>query len=703
MKRWLSLILLLIVFAGIVSAQTEIGIIKRVAENFISEKLSEKNMTTPHDFRLSQPVPIYNGNLFLVTISSGGYVIISGSENAIPVLAYSLDESFPDSESLPCNVNYWLNRYSEQISFLKTNEFSNNKAVLLWSKYAAEDFRIRSDNNMASSVEPLIISKWNQPWPYNGMCPADAQGSHGHCVTGCVATAMGQLLYYYRFPEHGLGSYAYYHPDYDSIAANFDTTYYRWNEMLSSVNQQNDAIAELLFHQGASVDMDYGPSSSGMWNHKAAYSLQNHFRMGPETVYYFRDSITLDWDSILIANLDQRKPLYYAGWAGVGSESGHAFVCDGYDNPDYFHFNWGWGGSYDGYFYLNTLTPGGSNFNYAQEVIPMFPDTINNVYPHYCAGSDTLTLMKGSIEDGSGWYDYQNNSICDWLITPHDDNLDSIASLKITFHKLKTASGTDFVNIYDGNSTSAPLIGSFSGTTVPAVINTTGNQAFITFNSDSDNSNDGWILDYEAILPIYCTGQKTITNISGEISDGSNEYNYQNKASCRWKITPPDTDSIKIEFTEFATADSNDYVSVIDMANAQLLGKYYGSQVPPVIKGSGKIMIIFMTNETTSAPGWKLNYNKIETVQHLSETGGNFICYPNPATDMIHIELFYSRNSDALICLYDMTGKKLLEQNTVLKQGQNKIPLILPERSTMAHYLVIRTNEQIFKKIIIVK
>lgn len=703
MKKWLSLVILLMGIAGFVTAQTDKGLIMRVAENFISEKMYEKQKTIPDDFRLSQPVSIFNDNLFLLTISSGGYVIISGSENAIPVLAYSLDESFPDAESLPCNVNYWLNRYSEQISYLKTHEFSNNEAILLWSKYAAEDFRIHTDDNMATSVEPLLTSKWNQPWPYNGMCPADAQGSHGHCVTGCVATAMGQLLYYYRFPEHGLGSYAYYHPDYDTIAANFDTTYYRWNEMLSSVNQQNDAIAELLFHQGASVDMDYGPASSGMWNHKAAYSLRNHFRMGPETVYYFRDSITLDWDSIMIANLDQRKPLYYAGWAGVGSESGHAFVCDGYDNPDYFHFNWGWGGSYDGYFYLNNLTPGGSNFNYAQEVIPMFPDTINNVYPNYCSGIDTLTFMKGSIEDGSGWYNYMNNSNCGWLIAPHDDNLDSIASVKITFHKLKTESANDYVSVYDGNSTSAPLIGSYSGNSVPAVINTSGDKAFVTFTSDGAGQNEGWILDYEAIPPVYCSGQKTITDISGEISDGSNEYNYQNKASCRWKITPPDTDSIKIEFTEFSTADSNDYVSVIDMANAQLLGKYYGAQAPPVIKGSGKIMIIFMSNENTSAPGWKLNYNKIVTSRQVSETSGNFVCYPNPATDMINIELFYTTNSEALICLYDMTGKKLLEINTVLKQGQNKIPLILPEKSTMAHYLVIKTSEQIFKKIIIVK
>lgn len=701
LRKALSVIFLLI--TGIVSAQMDETIIQRVAENFLSEKLAEKQPGLQDRLQLNYPLPLYESNLYLVSSTNGGYAIISGTEKTRPVLAYSLEKSFPSDLELPCNVNYWLSRYAVQVEFIKNHDLIDEDAALLWSKYSDPNFIVKVMLRSESSVEPLLRSNWNQPWPYNGMCPSDPQGSHGHCVTGCVATAMGQLLYYYRFPDHGMGSYAYYHPDYDTIAANFDTTYYRWNEMTSSAISQNDAIAELLFHQGASVDMDYGPASSGMWNHKAAYSLRNHFRMGPETVYYFRDSITLDWDSILIANLDQKKPLYYAGWAGVGSESGHAFVCDGYDASDYFHFNWGWGGSYDGYFYLDNLSPGGSNFNYAQEVIPMFPDTLNNTYPEYCSGIDTLTFMKGSIEDGSGWFNYLNNSNCGWLIAPHDDDLDSIASIKITFHKLNTEADNDIVNIYDGNSTSAQLIGSYSGNSVPAVITTSGDKAFITFSTDGTGTYDGWLLDYEATTPIYCTAQKTLTDEYGEISDGSNDYNYQNKASCRWKILPPETDSIRIEFIEFSTADSNDYVSVIDLSSAQLLGKFYGSQLPPVIKGSGKIMILFMTNEMTSAQGWKLHYNKLETDNSFSISGSSFMCYPNPVSDQLTIELFYPKNSEAVISLYDMTGKKMFEENVKLIIGQNKFQVSMYKYSGMAHYLVLRTNEEIFKKIILVK
>ncbi len=103
--------------------------------------------------------------------------------------------------------------------------------------------------------------------------------------------------------------------------------------------------------------------------------LEHISNIHPETQYVFRDTTSMDWDSLLVANLDQKIPMYYAGWS-VPDTNGHAFVCDGYQGNDYFHFNWGWGGSYDGYFYTDNLTPGGNFFNLAQElIINAVPDT----------------------------------------------------------------------------------------------------------------------------------------------------------------------------------------------------------------------------------------------------------------------------------------------------------------------------------------
>ena len=205
----------------------------------------------------------------------------------------------------------------------------------------------------------MLNTTWDQGNYYNALCPADDGGPGGHCWAGCVATAVGQLMFYHRWPNQGTGEYSYTHPVYGEQYANFGETTYNWNGMETYLDGPNNHIALLLNHLGVSFDMDYGPDGSGMWNHSAANSMRNYFKYGPQTQYIFRDTTTMNWDSILIANLDARKPLYYAGWEGVGSLNGHAFVCDGYAPDNFYHFNWGWSSSYDGYFLLSALTPAG--------------------------------------------------------------------------------------------------------------------------------------------------------------------------------------------------------------------------------------------------------------------------------------------------------------------------------------------------------
>lgn len=171
-----------------------------------------------------------------------------------------------------------------------------------------------------------------------------------------------------------------------------------------------------------------------MYNHKAAYSLRTYFKYSPQTQYVFRDSTSLDWDSLIIAHLDRRMPLYYAGWS-VPNDQGHAFVCDGYQGTDYFHFNFGWSGSFDGYFYIDNLTPGGNNFNLAQElIINCYPDTVNYTYPSYCNSAlTTLKFREGTIDDGSGpLHNYQPTAVCNWLLMPQTDE-DSISNITLTF------------------------------------------------------------------------------------------------------------------------------------------------------------------------------------------------------------------------------------------------------------------------------
>jgi hypothetical protein len=681
----------------------------KVAHNFYFERANLSKPVNYNEISISKVRSFGKTNTvyYVCDVYPAGFVVVSASSKVIPVLAYSFDSNFSESTDLPEGFNTWMKHYENQIDYAVSNNILPSEDITVeWNRLLSDDFSADSDIRLLQSVAPLLVSKWNQDSPYNNWCPTDPAGPGGRCYAGCVATAMGQLLNYYRFPQQGQGSYSYTHPEYGTISANFGATTYQWEGMVSSTTKPNDPIGELLFHQGVSVDMDYGPDGSGMWNHKAAYSLKTHFRYGPETQYYFRDSISIDWDSLLITNLDQRKPLYYAGWAGVQSPSGHAFVCDGYQPGNYYHFNWGWGGSQDGYFYTGNLTPGGNNFNFAQEVIPMFPDTLQNMYPLNCQGLTTITYLRGSVEDGSGWFNYQDNATCSWLISPQDPEYDSIKSIKITFLKFDTEAVGDTLFIYDGPDETFPLIGAYSGNLIPGVIVSEGNQVFLKFHTNASTSHAGWLFDYESIFPVYCSGTTTFNDPSGSIEDGSGEKKYSNNSVCRWKILPENGLPVTFFFTTFELVDTTDFVKIYDLQTQELLGNFTGSQLPPpVTANSGKMMILFMTNSSGNSQGWSGEYissavGSDEMPQSKIETH----VYPNPAKGVICIEKFSSsvNEQDLTIRVFSTVGQLVLTNNVKLLPGLNKITLNIEALSPSAYIMFLGDGKQKeVKKIII--
>jgi hypothetical protein len=690
----------------ILAGHVPISVAETVARNFYAERASLINQAdyakieiTGYDAEASASGSIL---YYSIQINLGGFVLVSASENTVPVLGYAFSGHF-DKDF--CNVSSWMKHYEEQLEYSLISKQLPGKAITdQWTRLKSSDPAQLKDFKSSASVSPLLVSKWNQGSYYNGLCPVDPAGPDGHCYAGCVATAMGQLMYYYRFPEQGTGSYSYVHPDYGTLAAGFDTTVYNWTGMPSFINKPNDPIATLLFHLGVSVDMDYGPDGSGMWNHKAAYSLKTYFKYGPETQYYFRDSTTIDWDSILIANLDQRKPLYYAGWAGVQSTDGHAFVCDGYQEPDFFHFNWGWGGQSDGYFYLDNLTPGGSNFNYAQEVIPLFPDTVNNVYPMYCNGRTEYTGLRGSIEDGSGWASYQPNSTCSWLIKPQDPEYDSIRNIKLTFTKLDTEPGNDIITIYDGDTLTAPLLGSYSGNTLPPSITASGNSLLIVFQTNGNDNRDGWQADYESIIPLYCSGTTILTDPSGYLDDGSGMKHYNNNSVCKWRIQPPDAGAITFTFTSFDLADSLDVLRVYDQSSSELLALLTGNQLPePVTSYSGKMFLMFSTNKSNTGQGWEGFYTSSLVGMPQSISGSlQADVSPNPVNKLMNINIISPNADEIELRLYSVTGNCLLSKQCKLQPGLNKILFDISSLPPCSCILKLNTSTQICTKIIVI-
>ncbi len=698
------------IFAEIIDLQDA----KRVATNFYYERAKQFENIAYKDIKVhSHKTHKIADNALYYTffMKPGGFVVVSCDNRTHPILAYSLSGEYSKSNIPPAYAER-MKMYEEQIKYVIDNNIEGNKIIQqAWDRLSTKDINSLTPLTKSSkSVTPLLTCTWDQGTHYNGACPIDPAGPGDRCYAGCVATCIGQIMYYYRWPETGTGSYTYVHPVYGTITADFGNTTYRWDEMTDNITSGNSAIAELLFHIGVSVDMDYGPNGSGMYNHKAGYIYRTFFKYVPETHYIFRDSTTIDWDSILTYHLDRKMPLYYAGWTAdsLVNISGHAFVCDGYQDSTYFHFNWGWSGSYDGYFYLDNLNPGASGFNYGHEVVAnIYPDTVNYTYPIYCNGLTTLTTTRGTLEDGSGPIDnYKDNVDCMWLIAPQDPEFDSITKIKLKFTRFDTEVNSDSVIIYDGPSTNDAILASFSGNTIPPAISSTGNKMLVRFISDNNGNNNGWLASYESVFPVYC-GNNVITTYHDTISDGSGSKRYSNNTMCNWYINPPNAPHLTLYFTEFETELDKDLVSIYDPSTtpSTLLAKYSGSGIPPKVSSpSGKMFITFFTNETINAQGWTAYFDTLGTSGIKERVVIKDLCiYPTPCKDILNISYTVLKRQEININLIDARGKFVYEKVLLANSGFNKHKINTGDLSPGVYTLSIRGHNGLVNKKVIKK
>jgi len=609
--------------------------------------------------------------VYVVNLIPEGYVLVSASGFTFPVLGYSLTGEYTGSNE-PENYKAWIRYFGRQVAYADQAGSAPEEILMSRNRWLKE-FNNENKPRDGRVVEPLLRTTWDQGNYYNALCPVDAGGPGGHCWAGCVATAVGQLMFYHRWPNQGIGEYSYTHPVYGVQYANFGETTYNWNGMETSLNGPNNSIALLLYHLGISFDMDYGPNGSGMWNHSAANSMRNYFKFGPQTQYIFRDTTTMNWDSILVTNLDAKKPLYYAGWEGVGSQNGHAFVCDGYAPDNFYHFNWGWSSSYDGYFLLSALTPGGNNFNFAQEVIKdIYPDTLTYNYPEYCTGPDTLNTIAGTFSDGSNMVNYTDNSDCYWLIQPNEPDFDSIVSINLDF-PLVDLTGNDRIRVYQGADTTAVLIADITGTNSPSTINIPAASFLVRFTSDETDNAGGFLGSYKSVLPVYCYGTTTFTDSAGVFDDGSGDKKYNNSAICKWKIIPENLVPLTLTFESFDTETANDVLRVYDLASQQLIATYSGDSVPgPLTIPGGKAYLVFMTNKQVTAPGWTIRWAPEGTTGISKTSDTEPVIFPNPVADQLWIRPGNRPEKQLEIRVYNTSGS-LLQKEIIQTSHQSVI------------------------------
>lgn len=334
-----------------------------------------------------------NTDCFYIVNYPNGYVIISADTRLPEILGFSDNGPFDETKISP-NMKWWLEQYTDEIShFLPTAQETDIRRA-----------PIRANDRQ--KIDPLLKTIWNQDTPFNNSCPIDP--NYGiRSVTGCVATAMAQIMKFHNWPNNPTGSNA---------GVIFKGTTLDWPNMLDDYSGkytaiEAEAVALLMRQCGASVDMMYSAVSSGAYDNHVPVALTTYFNYSTDMRLHWKDyTPQKKWNELIYDELKVGRPIYYSGSSVQG---GHAFVCDGYLGNDYFHFNWGWGGYQDGYYRLTALNPESGGAGSYEGGYNSNQTILTGIYP---AGNEPVTQQYAIL--ATGGFHYEDN-----LFVVRDSNI----------------------------------------------------------------------------------------------------------------------------------------------------------------------------------------------------------------------------------------------------------------------------------------
>lgn len=294
-------------------------------------------------------------NYTIIGYKDGGYVVIANDDMFIPVLGYS-DTILPDTK--PANFQWWLNCMNSTLGEMKKEGLSYNT--------------ITSSSMHSNGAGPLVTAQWDQGEPFNNLCPRIGGSYSGNYVTGCVATAMAQIMYTHRFPTQGIGSHEYIITNEDgplTLKADFGNTIYDWTNMQDDYSGfylpvKATAVATLMSHCGISVNMEYGIDGSASTTMQAAIAFSDYFGYNQNTRLLSREFYNAEeWMEYIYHDINLGLPILYGASDKVSG--GHAFVVDGYDATGLVHVNWGWGpDGGNGFYDISILNPSGTTYKF---------------------------------------------------------------------------------------------------------------------------------------------------------------------------------------------------------------------------------------------------------------------------------------------------------------------------------------------------
>ncbi len=433
MKKLLTLLLALFTIGGAMAEDVTEDQALELAQNFLNNQQTAAGR--PRKAQGMQKQLALQGKvsgLYVFSVKNDkGFVIVSNDDRTYPILGFSETDDI-DINNIPDNMKAWLQGYADEIAWAQ----QHNGTVT-----PPKTEKVGTHSTIP--VAPLCKSTWDQDAPYYNLCPTYNHGlTSGRCATGCVATAMAQVMYYHKWPQAAtkpVPGYITY-----TLGLNLDalpSVVFDWNNMKDSYSgnytaAQGNAVATLMKYCGWGVKMDYD-NSSGAYTEDVATALVNYFDYNPYTTRFVaRSSYSYaNWTDLIYHEVANKRPVCYGGMSNGG---GHEFVCDGYkfeSNTDFFHINWGWSGLSDNYFVLSALDPdqqgiGGSTstdgFWYGQDAV--------------------IGIQKSTSSDAIADIDPNDNNLVLNSITLSETAVEPYTSVTITFNV--TNAGND---PYDGD------------------------------------------------------------------------------------------------------------------------------------------------------------------------------------------------------------------------------------------------------------
>lgn len=412
MKKILISLLAVILTTGLFAAQRtaeEAAAIAKQVHSLSLRKVIKKSATGQAPERQTSTVRLVRTQLqpksskpafYVFNRDQQGFVIVSADDNTRDVLAYSDEGTF--SDQVPDNVQFLLDYMAERIA------------------YSGKMGKTAAATTSYTPVTPLLDGiQWNQDEPYWNMCPIDKNGDRAY--TGCVATATAQVMRYWKWPTKGTGSHSYTAENVSgTLSANFGATTYDWANMPKTTSgytttAQKNAVATLMYHVGVAIDMNYGGETiggSGAYTNDVATALVDYFgyKNTLQYVYTYANGESASTTAQRMRDdLAKGHPIVVGG-SDESASFGHEFVFEGYDKDGLFYVNWGWGGSYNGYYAIDDLEPGGSGIGGNGAGYSHYLDYIIGIEPNGSVTPPTPsapTIISG-LQYGEAYYTEAN-------------------------------------------------------------------------------------------------------------------------------------------------------------------------------------------------------------------------------------------------------------------------------------------------------